>query len=69
MKQFCKVLSAPTGKLNGLLFHRGRGERWEQGRSQIDIFVRKVDPVRPIWPKIVTGKQLATRNKPAEVFL
>jgi len=35
---------APTGKLNEPFYHRGR-ERRQEGRSQIKILVRKVDPV------------------------
>jgi len=38
------------------------------GGAKSTFYVRKVDPVRPIWQKVGTGKQLATRNKPAEIF-
>jgi hypothetical protein len=61
-------LSAVKRSPYGLpLVHRGR--RHSSRRSQINIFVHKVDPVWPIWPKIGTGKQLDNRNKPAEAFL
>jgi len=35
----------------------------------LDCMVCKVDPVCPICPKIGTGMQLATRNKPVKAFL